>query len=430
MADRSPRFNDPIVDEILTDTIIRGEYSFGWIRMLAAIGALIQIWVLFGPSWLDPSRLDVLSGVLGGTVVASAVLLRRLKTHGLSTPLLVSSLAIDRLGIFACLLCLMLWPAEAYPGLARIPEIGFVFIVTVAAGLRLAARLAMAAALFDLALTAALLRIDRFVHPDRVVGTPANELMVLLVLAVCGGLAWTISSRSAKLVSRGAAEARGAEQVRQRLGAYVSTELLDIVLSEGNDKLGGRRQTVVILFSDLRGFTQYSEGHDPEALVDELNRYFEAMLEPIQLHGGVVDKFMGDAIMAVWGVPEGRSDDAMRAMKAANGMGNALIEHNRSRVAQGLEPLAQGIGLHLGEVVAGNIGTLKRRQYTVVGDAVNIASRLESLTKEHRVPVLVSDSVVQAAGGPVVGVEHRGTVTVRGRTEPVDVFSLRETGGE
>jgi class 3 adenylate cyclase len=419
---------DSIVEEILTDTILRGERAFGWIRIAGAGLALIQIWFLFGLSWLNNARIDVLSGVLGITLLCSWWLLRRLRTEGPSRRLLATSLAIDRFGILGSLCCLIIWPAAAYPGIGRVPELGFLFIVTVAAGLRLTSRLALSAALVDALALAALLQIDRVMNPEQITTTVANEMMVMLVMTMCGALAWTISNRSARLVSRGASEARGAERTRQRLGAYVSTELLEHVLGDGSDMLAGRRQTVVVLFSDLRGFTQYSESREPEGLVDELNHYFEAMLEPIQAHGGVVDKFMGDAIMAVWGVPEGRPDDSIQALRAAQGMNTALAEHNQRRAERNLPPLRHGIGLHLGEVVAGDIGTTTRRQYTVVGDPVNIASRLESMTKELGTPLIVSKSVVDTAqhsGGQIPDVEHRGTVTVRGRKEPVEIFSLR-----
>jgi len=420
--------SDSIVDEILTDTIQRGERAFGRIRIAGAGLALIQVWFLFGLSWLDDTRIDVLSSVLGVTLLCSWWLLRRLRIDGPTRPLLATSLALDRFGILGSLSCLILWPAAAYPGIGRVPELGFLFIVTVAGGLRLTSKLALSAGVLDTLALAALLQIDRAINPDRITTTVANEIMVMLVMVMCVALAWTISSRSARLVSRGASEARGAERTRQRLGAYVSTELLEHVLGDGAGMLAGTRQTVVVLFSDLRGFTQYSESREPEGLVDELNHYFEAMLEPIQAHGGVVDKFMGDAIMAVWGVPEERPDDSTRALRAAQGMNAALTQHNEDRVAQNLPPLRHGIGLHLGEVVAGDIGTNIRRQYTVVGDPVNIASRLESMTKELDTPLIVSKSVVDTAranGDEIPAVEHRGTVTVRGRTEPVEIFSLR-----
>jgi len=418
--------HDLVVDEILTDTIQRGERAFGLIRMVGGILALVQIWLLFGLSWLDGSRIHVITVVLGSTVIGSLWLLRQVRLKGPTPRLLAVSLTLDRFAILGSMGCLILWPATAYPGIGRVPELGFLFIVTVAAGLRLTSKLALAAGLTDVVALFVLLRLDRIINPDQITTTRANEIMVMLVMLLCSALAWTISNRCAQLVSRGATEARNAERTRQRLGAYVSTELLDHVLGDGYE-LGGKRQSVVVLFSDLRGFTQYSESREPEGLVQELNQYFDAMLTPIQAHGGVVDKFMGDAIMAVWGVPEGQPDDSIRALRAARGMNAALVQHNQVRAQSGLSPLRHGIGLHLGEVVAGDIGTPTRRQYTVVGDPVNIASRLEAMTKELGTPLIVSKSVVdaaQASGGEMPSVEHRGTVTVRGRVESVEIFSV------
>jgi len=421
---------DTIVQDILTETITQGEQAFGFIRIAACGLALVQIWFLFGLSWLDASRLDVLTGVLGTTMAVSWWLKQQIDEHGPRPGFLATSLALDRFGIMGALICVMLWPSPAYPGIGRVPELGFLFLVTIAAGLRLSARLAISAGIFDAISLFVLFRLDRAVHGPRIDTTLANEVMAMLIITLCGGLAWTISQRSALLVSRGASEAKQAEKTRQRLGAYVSTELLDHVLSEGNEQLQGKRQTVVVLFSDLRGFTEYSESRDPEGLVAELNQYFGAMLAPIQKHGGVVDKFMGDAIMAVWGVPEGRPDDSLRALQAAQAMNDALAIHNEHRSNQELPPLKHGIGLHLGEAVAGDIGTPARRQYTVIGDPVNIASRLESMTKELKTPLIVSKSVVdnaQSSGGSMPPVEPRGTVTVRGRTEPVEIFSVGQT---
>jgi len=415
-----------IVLEIVDDPITRGAQAFGWIRVVGAGASLLQLGLIFGLSWRDDPRIAGLIAILGFTILGSGILLVRLRKRGWTRGGLVASLALDRVAVFGALVCLLMWPPPAYPGIARVPEIGFLFLVTVAAGLRLTAHLAIAATVSDLVGLALLLGLDRAWNPERITSTRANEIMVMVILSLCGALAWTISRRAASLVSRGAREARAAERTRQRLGAYVSTELLDHVLEGGNDVLGGRRQVVVVLFSDLRGFTTHSEGLEPEALVGELNAYFEAMLAPIRAEGGVVDKFIGDAIMAVWGVPEGRPDDALRALRAAQGMGEALSAHNLVREAQGQSPLRQGIGLHMGEVVAGDIGTPARRQYTVVGDAVNIASRLESMTKDLGVPVLLSKILVEAATtcGEVPELVERGQVAVRGRQEPVEIYSL------
>ena len=427
MSNQPAERSTSIVQDILTETITQGEQAFGFIRMAACFIALVQVWFLFGLSWLDDSRLDVLTVVLGIALVGSWWLKNQIHKDGPTPRHLATSLALDRFGIFGAMLCLVLWPGEAYTGLGRIPELGFVFLVTIAAGLRLSSRLALSASMFDAAALLLLLQFDSLLNAERIDTTTANQLMLVIIICLSGALAWIISKRSARLVWRGANEAKQAEKTKQRLGAYVSTELLDHVLSEGNDQLSGKRQDVVVLFSDLRGFTEYSESREPEGLVAELNQYFNAMLQPIQAHGGVVDKFMGDAIMAVWGVPEGRPDDSLRALQAAQAMNEALKVHNEERAAQGLTPLKQGIGLHLGEAVAGDIGTPTRRQYTVVGDPVNIASRLESMTKELQTPLIVSKSVVDTAkrsGGEMPPVEPRGTVTVRGRTQPVEIFSV------
>jgi len=419
-----------IVQDILTETITQGEQAFGSIRIAACGLALIQVWFLFGLSWLDDSRLDVLTVVLGATLIGSWWLKQRIHIHGPTPQYLATSLALDRFGVFGSMICLVLWPAEAYTGMGRIPELGFIFLVTIAAGLRLSSKLALSASIFDALALLLILQFDAHLNGDRIDTTTANQLMLLIIICLSGALGWIISKRSARLVWRGAHEAKQAEKTKQRLGAYVSTELLDHVLSEGNEQLSGKRQDVVVLFSDLRGFTEYSESREPEGLVAELNQYFDAMLQPIQAHGGVVDKFMGDAIMAVWGVPEGRPDDSLRALQAAQAMNEALRRHNMERQTQGLAPFRQGIGLHLGEAVAGDIGTPARRQYTVVGDPVNIASRLESMTKELNTPLIVSKSVVdnaQRSGGEMPPVEPRGTVTVRGRTEPVEIFSVGQS---
>ncbi len=425
--------SDVIVKDILNATIVQGEQAFGLIRIIGCTVALVQIWFLFGLSWLDPSRLDVLTVVLGSTLLGSWWLKQRIHHDGPRPRWLATSLALDRFGIFGAILCLILWPAEAYKGLALIPETGFVCLITIASGLRLSSKLALSASLFDAATLFTLLRLDQALNGAQIQTTIANELMLLLILCLCAGIAWTISRRSALLIRRGASEATRAEQTRQQLGAYVSTELLDHVLRDANDRLSGTQQTVVVLFSDLRGFTEYSESREPEALVDELNQYFTAMLEPIQAHGGVVDKFMGDAIMAVWGVPTSRPDDSLQALLAAQAMNDALCIHNEERAQQGLPAFQQGIGLHVGEVVAGDIGTPARRQFTVVGDPVNIASRLESMTKTLNTPLIVSKAVVDFArnsDGKMPNMVPRGTVAVRGRTEPVEIFSVEAGVGE
>jgi len=170
---------------------------------------------------------------------------------------------------------------------------------------------------------------------------------------------------------------------------------------------------------------------DPEQIVSELNEYFEAMVAAVTAEGGVVDKYIGDSIMAVFGAPRQHPDDATRAVRAAYGMEKALEKLNASRARRGWAPLRHGIGVHYGPAVAGNIGTTQRAQYTVVGDTVNVAARLESCTKEVGVPVLLSQAVVERLAGTNVPLLKRlADVKARGREERIAVYTFVVTGTE
>jgi adenylate cyclase len=180
------------------------------------------------------------------------------------------------------------------------------------------------------------------------------------------------------------------------------------------------------LYSDLRGFTAAAEATPPEQLVEQLNAYLYEMVRCIEGEGGVIDKYMGDGIMAVFGAPRAREDDAARALRAARAMQTALERHNQARALKALPPLEHGIGVHYGNAIAGHVGTPAHAQYTVVGDVVNVASRIERLTKEHHKGVLVSGELVAraAAADPTRGLSRVGTVEVRGRTQPIELYSV------
>jgi adenylate cyclase len=173
------------------------------------------------------------------------------------------------------------------------------------------------------------------------------------------------------------------DKVRDLLGKSVSPEVArELMRSE--IKLGGEIRNVTILFSDLRGFTAHSEMQSPEDLVKELNAYFTEVTGAVEAAGGIVDKYIGDAVMAVFGAPVELSDHADRAVQAAMEILRAEKSLNRQRREMGLSPLRTGIGISTGDVVAGNVGSKSRYNYTVIGNEVNLASRLESLTKELR----------------------------------------------
>ena len=173
-----------------------------------------------------------------------------------------------------------------------------------------------------------------------------------------------------------------------------------------------------------------SERLGPTEVVAFLNEYLTAMVDCVIEHGGVLDKFIGDAVLAVFGAPVGTGNveqDARAAVACARSMGRRLDEMNARRVEEGRAPITIGIGVHTGELVAGNIGSPKRMQYTVIGDTVNVGSRLESLTKEHHRRTLLSAATVAFLGDTVALVEV-GTVVVRGRNEPLVIFGLCDEG--
>ncbi len=213
------------------------------------------------------------------------------------------------------------------------------------------------------------------------------------------------------------------DKLRTTFGKYM-TETVMTHLMSGKVQLGGETLTVTILFSDIRSFTTISEQmNDAQALVALLNEYFTEMVSIVIQEDGVVDKYIGDAIMAVFGAPVSKPDDAVRAVRAAVRMRKALSDLNERLAQRGVSALRTGFGLHTGEVVAGNIGSEQRMEYTVIGDAVNLASRLETATKELGVDVLISADTYALVKETCVA-EALGSITVKGRVEPVMLYSV------
>ena len=215
-------------------------------------------------------------------------------------------------------------------------------------------------------------------------------------------------------------------RVRDLLDKNVSPEVAAQLMRDGA-ALGGEEREVTVLFADLRGFTTLSEQLAPHELLTLLNRYLDRMSGSIEAHGGVIDKFIGDAIMALFGAPVPQGDAPDRALAAALAMERALIMLNRELAAEGIAPLAIGIGINTARVVAGNIGSHRRLNYSVIGDGVNIASRLQSLTRtaEYRTSIITSAATLAALRDPgKISPRPLGTVPVKGRAEPVEIFAV------
>ncbi len=213
------------------------------------------------------------------------------------------------------------------------------------------------------------------------------------------------------------------KRVKSTLARYMDPDLADRLLAEGaeSEALGGQESIATVLFSDVRSFTTISERLGPHGTVAMLNEYFELMVECISEHSGMLDKFIGDAIMAVFGLPLPREDDEDRALRASIAMISSLREWNREREARGEPVIDMGIGLNTDSVVAGNIGSSKRMDYTIIGDGVNLAARLESACKAYGARILISE-LTRAGLKGVYRLREVDRVVVKGKTKPVSIF--------
>ncbi|MCM2324390.1 MAG: adenylate/guanylate cyclase domain-containing protein [Oligoflexia bacterium] len=212
------------------------------------------------------------------------------------------------------------------------------------------------------------------------------------------------------------------DRVKATFAKFHSKDVAEKLLS-GEVKLGGERKSAFVFFSDVRGFTAMSEKLQPEALVHILNRYMTRMVRVILAHGGVVDKYVGDAIMAVWGAPIPKLEDPLNALGACLEMRKALSELNVELMRDRLPTLRIGMGLNYGPLIAGNIGSEERMEYTVIGDTVNTASRIESLTKEFGTDLLVSEEVRKQLEGRFI-FEKAHEAKVKGKAVPLIVYKV------
>jgi adenylate cyclase len=219
--------------------------------------------------------------------------------------------------------------------------------------------------------------------------------------------------------------------LKSAFASYVPRDVVDKIARDASAvKLGGEKKMLTVLFSDIRGFTSYSEKMDPQDLVAVLNNYLSKMSEAIFRHKGTIDKFIGDAIMAIFGAPIEQPDHASRACEVALDMIAMLQEVNQDQADRGQPPLHIGIGLNTGEMTVGNIGSQKRFDYTVIGDAVNLGSRLEGLTKMFGVDIIISEMTFESCDRTRFVFRELGEVIVKGKDRPVRMYQLICRKGE
>ncbi len=252
---------------------------------------------------------------------------------------------------------------------------------------------------------------------------------ILVVLIVSAGLA-VVVNRSRHLVASRAM----AERTRASLARYFSPNVVDH-LGRADDVLGeAREQDVAVLFADIMGFTKLCENAPPDRAIALLRDYHNRLGKAVFDNDGTLDKYLGDGFMATFGTPNPGPSDATNALKCAMDMIAALAQWNVERETAGAAPVHVGIGVHFGPVIAGDIGNERRLEYSVIGDTVNIASRLEQLTRTLDTALVVSDSVMQAIGleGDDSGkllryFSHAGEHSIRGRDAPVAIWTLNRT---
>lgn len=213
------------------------------------------------------------------------------------------------------------------------------------------------------------------------------------------------------------------KRMKSTMSRYIDPSIANQLLSSGGDIMVGQSLPATVLFSDIRGFTTISEKLGPQATVSMLNEYFELMVDCITKEGGMLDKFIGDAIMAAFGIPVGHDDDEDRAIRASISMIKKLQEWNITRIAEGKLPIHIGIGLNTDTVVSGNIGSKKRMDYTIIGDGVNLAARLESACKQYAAKILISEFTYNRLKG-TYRTREVDFVVVKGKTEPVAIYEV------
>lgn len=259
--------------------------------------------------------------------------------------------------------------------------------------------------------------IDPYVGP----AISQTRMVFELVFVVCATAGCTFATQIARRTVREAAQL---QRSTDQLSRYFSPDIAAGIRDGGEAFVrGGREQDVVVLFSDLVGYTRLCSGLSPSQALELLSEYQEYMVAEIFKAGGTLDKFIGDGIMATFGTPVPAADAADRAVQAARGMTMALERLNAVRAVRGEPPLAQRIGIHAGPAVVGNVGTSQRLEFSVIGDAVNVANRIEAAGKKTGKPVMMS-AAVAARLSSTAGVERVGEIALDGQPKPVELYTV------
>jgi class 3 adenylate cyclase len=414
---------DDLVERLIQEQSARTFRAMGWMRLFVlGLSNLLAfpLWLTAPypnppPGYKETILLDY--GVCLVAFAVSAVLLRAI-TRGHVKETAYLSVALDY-GMFAIFL----------HGSARVshlpatlsPDLYLIYLATALQGFSLRLKPVLLANLACVSLTVMAIAMAAQKAHGVVDWSMASLLLIFIVMAA--GASVLNVTRTRHVIRQAAETQAEATRVRGVLARYVSEQVASTVLQEGGELGSGRRQHATLMFTDIRGFTNMSEQLPPERVVSILNAYFSRMVDVLFQYDGMLDKYIGDGMMAVFGAPVPHDDHAWRAVQAAIAMRTQLEAFNGERVSQGEAPLKIGIGIHTGECVVGNIGTERRLDYTAIGDTVNTASRIEGMTKDHGVDILMSAETLAEVRDRVI-VRAVPGVHIRGKAEPIDLYVL------
>ena len=255
--------------------------------------------------------------------------------------------------------------------------------------------------------------------PDSPLLSPLFLLSRCVVPLIAGVLAGTVGLRLRRQFEASIAAASARDQITNLFGQHVSPQVVERLLAAGAE-MAGDTHSVAVMFVDIRGFTAAARQRSPRQVVERLDAAFAVLVEIVDRNGGIVNKFLGDGFLALFGAPLEDAQASQRAVAAAREMLIAMERENTNSDW----PLRIGIGLHIGDVVAGNIGSPRRKEYTVIGDTVNLAARIEALNKEFGSQLLVSDAVHRSMPDQLADAEPLGEVPIRGYDTPLAMWRL------
>ena len=418
------------VSEALSVAAIRGERLASVVRLIILSLAALQFLVFNRLALLEGSlnRFHFILLMLLFLLAASVGILRFLRKASFSSKVMRLSVAVDGLAVFLVTAPTAYFPDERYTGILDLPNMAFYALAVILSGFRLDPRLAIASWLLNTGCFTVVLMLDAS-NEWLIRGFGMQEVVLAYILLVSAGLlARAMARRSRQLALDSSLSAFEEANTRRQLGVYVPEEVVELAVTKGALGLDGEEREVAVLFVDLRGFTALCSGMEPRRVVTDLNAWLHEVVEVVQQERGTVDKYIGDCVMAVFGMVQTEGNEASRCLRTAARIAERMKDFNRARSAAGQEEMGFGVGAHYGVGIVGSMGGAGRLQYTVIGDVVNRASRLETATKTSQHSVLVSqvlvDKAKSEAGESLPSMLSHEPVMLKGIEEPVEVVAL------